>query len=381
MFGFSKNSVFSLFIFIGSMVGAGIFGLPYVISKSGVIPALFYFIVLGGIMLLLNLFYGEIFLRTKEDCRLAGLSRKYLGKNYGRLTSLSVFVGLTGALLAYIILGGKFLSLLLSSVITVDPFHCSLFFGLALIPFIFKGVKLIAPVEIFTNAVFFIIIFVIFILGFPKVELQNFSLIDLPNILLPYGIILFSLAGFSAIPEVEAVLKTPNEKKSLKKIIILSFAIAISLYVVFAFVVVGISGNNTSTDVFNGLIPFLGPEIIFIGSLAAFITLADSFLIVALCLRNSLVRDQRTPKLLANSLVTFIPIVLFLIGLRGFIEVIGFLGTLIGVVEGVVIILLFKKAKELGNHNPEYTITVPKIVLFLCAAFLILGAVLQLLKF
>jgi len=368
MFGFSKNSVFSLFIFIGSMVGAGI-------------SALFYFLVLGAIMLLLNLFYGEIFLRTKEECRLAGLSRKYLGENQGRITSFSVFIGLTGALLAYIILGGKFLSLLLSSVITVDPFYCSLFFGLALVPFIFKGVKVIAPVEILTNAIFFIIIFVIFILGFPKVELQNFSLIEFPHILLPYGIILFSLAGFSAIPEAEAVLKTSNEKKSLKKIIILAFSIIIFLYIVFTFVVVGISGDNTSVDVFNGLLPFLGPEIIFIGSLAAFITLADSFLIVALCLRNSLVFDQKIPKLVANSLVTFLPIILFLIGLRGFIEVIGFLGTLIGVVEGVIIILLFRKAKELGNHDPEYTITVPKIVLFLCASFLILGAALQLLKF
>ncbi|MFH1582310.1 MAG: aromatic amino acid transport family protein [bacterium] len=377
MLGFNKNSVFALFIFIGSTVGAGIFGIPYVVSKSGAALAIFYFLVLGGVMLLLNLFFGEIFLRTKENCRLAGLARKYLGKNYGRLTTFSVFVGLTGALLAYIILGGKFLSILLSFKISVDPFYCSLFFGLILIPFIFRGVKIIAPVEIFTNVVFFIIIFVIFILGFPKIQLHNFSLVEIPNILLPYGVILFSLAGFAAIPEAEAVLKTPEEKKNLKKIIILSFAIIISLYALFAFVVVGISGSDTSVDVFQGLIPFLGPEIIFIGSLAAFITLADSFLIIALCLKNNLVYDQKMPKLLANSLVTFLPIALFLIGLRGFIEVIGFLGTLIGVVEGVIIILLFKKAKELGNHQPEYAITVPKIVLFLCAVFLILGAALQ----
>ncbi|MFH1510027.1 MAG: aromatic amino acid transport family protein [Candidatus Nealsonbacteria bacterium] len=377
MLSFSKNSVFALFIFVGSTVGAGIFGIPYVVSKSGVIPAIFYFLILGGIMLLLNLFFGEIFLRTKENCRLAGLSRKYLGKNYGRLTSFSVFVGLIGALLAYIILGGKFLSILLSSVILVDPFYCSLFFGLILIPFIFKGVKVVAPLEIFTNACFFIIIFIIFILGFPKINFHNFTLIEIPNILLPYGVILFSLAGMSAIPEAEALLKTTKEKKSLKKIIITSFVAMVFLYAFFTFIIVGISGKDTSVDVFQGLIPFLGPEIIFIGSLAAFITLADSFLVIAICLRNSLVCDQKMPKLLANSLVTFLPIILFLIGLRGFIEVIGFLGTLIGAVEGVIIILLFRKAKELGNHQPEYTINVPKIVLFLCAVFLILGAVIQ----
>ena len=125
------------------------------------------------------------------------------------------------------------------------------------------------------------------------------------------------------------------------------------------------------------MIPYLGPEIILIGAFAALITIADSFLIVAIYLRNSLVCDQKMPKILSTCLVSFVPIILFLIGFRGFIEVIGFLGTVIGVIEGVIIILLFKKAKELGNHNPEYTVNVPRFVLFLCALVFLVGAVLQ----
>ncbi len=377
MLGFNKNSIFALSILIGTIVGAGIFGFPYVVSKSGVLTALFYFVVLGGMMILLHLFFGEIFLRTGENCRLVGLARKYLGKWYGRLTIFSVIVGTIGALLAYIILAGKFISIMLSSKADVDPFYCSLFFALVLVPLIFKGTKFVARAEVLTNVVFFLIIFAIFIIGMPKVNLHNFSLFSLPDILLPYGVVMFSLVGFSAIPEAEAILIGPGEKKNLKKIILFAFGIIITFYILFTFMVLGISGSETSDDVFKGLIPFFGPEIIFFGALAATITVADSFLAVALYLRNSLICDQKFPKLSASSVVSFLPLVLFLVGFRSFIEVIGFLGTIIGVIEGIIIILLFKKAKELGDHKPEYAIKVPKFLLYVFILILILGAVLQ----
>jgi amino acid permease len=124
---FNKNSILSLFILVGTIVGAGLFGFPYVVLKSGVLPAIFYFIILGGLMILLHLFFGEVFLRTKEDCRLVGLARKYLGKWWGRLAMLSVFIGITGALLAYIILSGELISTMLSSKIEVEPFIAACF--------------------------------------------------------------------------------------------------------------------------------------------------------------------------------------------------------------------------------------------------------------
>jgi len=60
MLGFNKNSIFALSILIGTIVGAGIFGFPYVVSKSGVLTALFYFVILGGMMILLHLFFNHL---------------------------------------------------------------------------------------------------------------------------------------------------------------------------------------------------------------------------------------------------------------------------------------------------------------------------------
>ena len=64
-------------------------------------------------------------------------------------------------------------------------------------------------------------------------------------------------------------------------------------------------------------------------------------------------------------------------GFRDFIGTIGFVGTVVGVIEGVAIILIFKRAKRLGNREPEYSFKAPSLLLYLLIAALILGAVSQ----
>jgi len=56
---------------VGTTIGAGIFGLPYVASKSGFLLTSVLIIVLGFITLLVNLMYGEVTLRTKKKAMLS----------------------------------------------------------------------------------------------------------------------------------------------------------------------------------------------------------------------------------------------------------------------------------------------------------------------
>ena len=373
----NKKFYFALSTLIGTIIGAGIFGIPYTISKSGIIPGLFYFLILGGVVLLLHLFFGEIVLRTKEKSRLVGFSQKYLGSWAKILITISTILGLIGALLAYIILGGNFLQILFSTWFNLDSFYFSLFFWLILILFIFRGIKLIAPTEVLTNLAFFFIFFLIFFFALPKINFQNFVLISLPDVFLPFGVILFALIGWTAIPEIGEILKNPEEKKDYKKVIISSSLIVISFYLIFMFMVVGTSGQKTSPEALQGLIPFLGPKVIFFGALAAIITLADSFLVIALYLRNTLIYDYKFPKIFATLITCGVPLVLFLIGFRGFVETIGFVGTIVGVIEGVIIVLIFKNIKKLGDRKPEYSLKVPSILLYFLMAIFILGAISQ----
>ena len=108
----------------------------------------------------------------------------------------------------------------------------------------------------------------------------------------------------------------------------------------------------------------MGTKIIFFGALAAVITLADSFLVVGLYLKNVLIYDYKFPKFLAASFVSGLPLILFLAGFRGFIETIGIVGTVVGTIESILIILIFKNIKKLGNREPEYSLKIPSFLLY-----------------
>lgn len=371
-----KKFFFAISILLGTIVGAGIFGIPYVIARSGIIPGFFYLLILGGAVLLIHLFFGEIVLRTKEKHRLVGYAQKYLG-NWGRvLITISTILGLTGALLAYIILSGDFLKIIFSF-LNLPSFYFSLMFWAILAYFIFRGIKLIAPAELFMNIALFFIIFLIFYFALPKLNLQSFTLINFEHIFLPYGVILFSLIGWMAVPVISETFKDPEERKNLKKVIISAILIVVVLYFLFALATIGISGKNTTPEVFQGLLPYLGQKIVILGALFGIIAIATSFLVLGNYLKNTLFYDYKVPRSLAASFACGLPLILFLVGFRGFIETIGFVGTIIGVIEGVVIVLIFKSIKKLGDRIPEYSLKIPSILLYFLMAIFILGAVSQ----
>lgn len=371
-----KKFFFAISILLGTIVGAGIFGIPYVIARSGIIPGFFYLLILGGAVLLIHLFFGEIVLRTKEKHRLVGYAQKYLG-NWGRiLITISTILGLTGALLAYIILSGDFLKIIFSF-LNLPSFYFSLMFWAILSYFIFRGIKLIAPAELFMNIAFFFIIFLIFCFALPKLNLQNFTLINFEHIFLPYGVILFSLVGWMAVPIISETFKSLEARKNLKKVIILAISIVIFLYFLFALAVIGVSGKNTTPEVFQGLLPYLGQKIIIFGALFGIFAIVTSFLILGNYFKNTLFYDYKVPRWISASIACGLPFILFLIGFRGFIETIGFVGTIIGAIEGVVIILIFKNIKKLGDRIPEYSLKIPSSLLYFLIAIFILGAVSQ----
>jgi tyrosine-specific transport protein len=243
--------------------------------------------------------------------------------------------------------------------------------------FIFRGIKLIAPAELFMNIAFFCIIFLIFCFALPKLNLQNFTLINFEHIFLPYGVILFSLVGWMAVPIISETFENLEARKNLKKVIISTILIVVFLYFLFALAVIGISGKNTTPEVFQGLLPYLGQKIIILGALFGIFAIVTSFLILGNYFKNTLFYDYKIPRWISASIACGLPFILFLIGFREFIETIGFVGTIIGVIEGVVIVLIFKSIKKLGDRIPEYSLKIPSILLYFLMAIFILGAVSQ----
>ena len=186
---------------------------------------------------------------------------------------------------------------------------------------------------------------------------------------------LFALTGWSAIPELSDFFKQKAEKRSLFKIIIWASVISVVLSVIFAFLVVGVSGLSTTEDALTGLLPFLGTKIIALGALLGLIAVAASFLVLGNYLKNSLRHDFGMPYVIASAVSVVIPILLFLLGIREFILVIGLVGAVIGALEGVMIVLIFQKAKHQGSREPEYEIHPSRFLLYPLIVILAVGAV------
>jgi len=367
-----KSSVLALASLIGTIIGAGVFGIPYVMAKSGIIFCLFYFLILGAAALFLHLFFGEIVLRTKKKHRLIGYTEKYLGGRAKILVSFSTIIGTIGALLAYIILGGNFLKIIFPA--SLSSLQFSLILWVALSFFVFLGMRSIGWIQLLMNAGLFGAAFLIFLYGFPKLDIGNFILANPKYIFLPYGVILFSLVGWNAVPEIETILV---KKRNLRKVIFWAVVISLSFYFLFSLFINGLTGQNTTQEAFEGLIPILGQKIMILGGIFGFFTISTSFLILANYLKNTLIFDYRFPFLLAFVLAVFSPLVLFLIGIREFIWVIAFVGTFMGLIDGIAIILIYKKAKKQGDKIPEYSLRIPQCLPYLIMTVLTFGAIIQ----
>src|SRR3990167_1848687 len=77
---------------IGTIIGAGILGLPYVISQVGLFYGAILIVLLGLAFLGINLFLGEIVLRTNGKHQLTGYAEKYLGPKGKKIMAFSFFI-------------------------------------------------------------------------------------------------------------------------------------------------------------------------------------------------------------------------------------------------------------------------------------------------
>ena len=94
---------------VGYIIGAGMLGIPFAVARSGFLTGLITIIGLGIGVMFLNLYLGEIILRTKGEHQLTGYAEKYLG-NTGKILMIFVMIfGVYGALVAYILKEGQFL--------------------------------------------------------------------------------------------------------------------------------------------------------------------------------------------------------------------------------------------------------------------------------
>lgn len=347
-------------VLIGTIVGAGAFGLPFVMAQAGFVAGVFYLAVLTLVVLLSHLAYGEVVLRTHGVHRLVGYAAKYLGHRAKIFTTAITLFEYYGALLAYTILGGEFLRIIFGRFGGGgETFWALLFFllGLAAIGW---GLKFVSGSELFMALAMVAVVALIVWRGWPLVNYDYFTGVGWRSLFLPYGVMLFALAGSVAVPEMRQVLV--GQEWRLKQAICWGTIIPAVVYFFFVWVVVGVSGPATSEDAISGLRPFLGDWIVQAGAIFGLLAVYTSFIMLGVGLKNIYIKDYGLSAVSALFLVCAVPLVSYLSGIKSFILVIGFVGAVAAGLDGILTALIFLRAKEKGERRPEYSLAHGRIL-------------------
>ena len=368
-----KNIFPAIAALIGTIIGAGILGIPYVIVKSGFTIGLIHLIAISILIMVTMLYLGEIALRTKANHHLVGYAEKYLGKKGRILMFLAVTFGVYAAILAYLIGAGESLSFLfLGTAAYKLQFGIATWFLMSFI--VYFEIKALKEGESIGIIIIFILIVSIVILFWNKINPANLEYINLSNVFLPFGVILFAFLGFTAIPEVEIILK--HQKNKMKKSIITAILISLVIYIIFAIIVVGSQGTNTPQIATLSL----GKPFILLG----IITMLTSYLALSIALINTIKFDFKKSKKKAWLYTISIPIILYLIleffQSAEFTKVLGMGGVLAGGLMAILILSMVKKAKEKSEVNPPYSIPYSAILKWILIAIFIIGAILEIMN-
>ncbi|MBU0760423.1 MAG: amino acid permease [Nanoarchaeota archaeon] len=355
---------------VGTIIGAGILGIPYVVMRSGFLIGVLNMIVIAAILLLVNLYLGEIGLRTKTNHHLSGYAEKYLGKKGKLLMFFAFAFGVYSALIAYLIGEGESFSYFF-----FNSTDYSLYFGIAfwflLSAITYFGLKALEEGEEFGIVVIFLLIISIAIFYANKIDVSNLTYNNPSLFYVPFGVILFAFLGFSAIPEVERILR--KDKGLTKRVICISSLVTLIIYIIFTAIVVGSQSQPTPQLATLAL----GKVFIFFGILTMF----TSYLALATALVDTFRFDFKKTKNRAWLYTICLPLPIFLIlhffNKASFIKILGIGGVISGTIVAALILLMIKKAKKLGSRKPEYSVPYSRILAWLIVLILAAGAVLE----
>lgn len=361
-----KAIAFPLAILCNTIIGIGIFSLPYLMSQVGILVMLIYIICLGVIVTLINIMFAEIVLKTPDYKRMPGFARIYLGK-WGEMAALVIMIaGIASALVAFIIIGGQFLQHLLGSIFGSNPDTYVFIYFLAGALCVFLGTEMVTKVSMVGLLLFLATLVTLSTKGIAYFRTENLPIYAPPPIdfLLPYGPIIFAMWGASSIPEVEEWLGRNKRKDLLKKVIALAALISLFVYIIFCVLILGITGANTTESAFVGLSEIFPSNLLRLCFFFGLITSFTSFIILGLTLRKILSYDLYINKHVASFITTFAPLTLYFFGIKSFLGVFSFVGGILLGLDGILIILMYQKIRPNLNY-----LTFPLIFLFLTAVF------------
>ena len=330
-----KDLILSANLLAGTIIGAGVFSLPYVFKIAGGATGLFYLLLATVVYIAIYRMYAQVISVTPGEHRLAGYIKIYLGNTAWWISILMTIGGAILVLTVYLILSQSFGNL-------ITPFGSGLdkmvIFWLIGSAAIFLSLRRIALLEVMINIGMVAIIAAIFFLGLMKPDnilSVNFG-VHWKNFLLPLAPILFALSGRVAVPAM-------TKFGSLRAAINWGTIVPSVLFAAFVLSILALS-PVVSEDAVTGLIGYVHPVVLIAIGIFGIFSILSSYITIGYDVYKSLGMDLNFPRSLQYALVVFGPLVAYFAGLNSFIGLVSFIGGIFLGLEGIFIVLMWLKA-------------------------------------
>ncbi|MFH0857186.1 MAG: aromatic amino acid transport family protein, partial [Candidatus Magasanikbacteria bacterium] len=280
---------------------------------------------------------------SNEKFQLVGLAKKYLGRWGEFCMAVVMYSVLFGVLVVYMIGVGEILARFFGG----EVFNWSVGFFCLGILLIYIGIRTVKVIELFLTFLILGIVLVLTLLSVPYMQFPQITYVDLSQFLLPYGVILFAFHGTTAVPEVYSILS--HKKEGFKHALLFGGMSTMVLYVLFSLVVVGVTGIGTTEIATFGLGEVVGQRVFLFGNVFALLAMSTAFLMTGLSLRDSFCWDYKIKTFPATALVAIVPLIIYIGGLRSFMDAIDLVGGVFISLEVFLLLLIYWKAKVKGH--------------------------------
>ncbi|MBU6415350.1 hypothetical protein KGQ34_03900 [Patescibacteria group bacterium] len=363
---FNSRPLQAIGLLAGMTIGVGIFAIPFVFAQSGLAVGLIELAILLGVVILFNLMFAEIALRTKEQYRLPGYVGKYLGSPLRIVELASYLAGFSGALVAYLLVGGDFLGRL-------GGFDAR--WGIA--TFVMLGGALMyskftvgARANYILTALMALGIAALSVAALRFFHISNLSRGSLSNAFVPYGVLLFALTGAAIIPDIVFFLTNVNDRESVKRVVVWGTIIPAAIYALFAISMLGALDGEVSRESLSSVSALFGSGIGALSLAVGVLTTFTSFTLFGFVFERMLRSDFGIGRTAAWLITIVLPLILIFVGVSDYIKVIGLIGAVAVAVDGVMIIFMHRAAQQRGEITPPFSVRVaPAIEILLIVMF------------
>ena len=364
-----KTLVRATLTMIGTIVGAGIFGIPAMFEKTGVFVGSVVFWIVTAVILATHLLFVELVVRDPERRRFPGYVGKILGPWTKRFSAVVYLLGSSGANFAYVVLGGLFLSQIASAFgIGIGDVVWQILFwaGGALI--VLAALRVVAKIESVLTWLLIAVMLLLIAFAIPQANPLRFVPQHWDLAFVPLGTFIFALFGMMAVPEVHEIAgRRADRTRWAVAIGTIASGILTWLFGVFVFAAVS-PGFASDFGAMAHIISM--PLLRFILPLIGLLAVITSFITSAFDLQ-AMIRLDLGQRAWVGRLVTFgIPLVLLFLTARDFLQTIDIVGALFTACDGVIVCIAAAVVMRRDRRRPSvwWTVVTPATAV---AAFLV----------